>query len=114
MEVSSPNRVEAYVTKDGSTIRELHRTALQSLAEATLEPGQASERHYHATSEEIYVVTKGSGSLEIDGETRRVVRGDSILIPAGARHTLENNGTSELVFLCCCSPPYSHDDTHME
>ena len=114
VQVSSPNRAEAYVTKDGSTIRELHRTALQSLAEATLEPGQASERHYHVTSEEIYVVTKGSGSLEIDGETRRVVRGDSVLIPAGARHTLENNGTSELVFLCCCSPPYSHDDTHME
>jgi mannose-6-phosphate isomerase-like protein (cupin superfamily) len=114
MQISSPNRVEPYVTKDGSTIRELHRTALQSLAEAILEPGQATERHYHGTSEEIYVVTKGSGSLEIDGETRRVARGDAVLIPAGAWHTFENNGTSELVFLCICSPPYSHDDTHME
>lgn len=114
MDVTSPNRVEAYVTKDGSTIRELHRTALQSLAEATLEPGQATERHYHATSEEIYVVTKGSGSMELDGEVRRVAKGDAVLIPAGARHTLENDGTSELIFLCCCAPPYSHDDTHME
>jgi mannose-6-phosphate isomerase-like protein (cupin superfamily) len=114
VDVTSPDRVEAYVTKDGSTIRELHHTALQSLAEATLEPGQATERHYHATSEEIYVVTKGSGSMEIEGEVRRVAKGDAVLIPARAWHTLENNGTSELVFLCCCAPPYSHDDTHME
>jgi len=114
MEVSSPARAEAYVTKDGSTIRELHRTALQSLAEATLEPAQATERHYHGRSEEIYVLTKGSGSMEIEGETRRVAKGDTILIPAGARHTLENDGTSELTFLCICSPPYSHDDTYLQ
>ena len=114
MEISSPSRAAPYATKDGSTIRELHGTELQSLAEATLEPGQATERHHHARSEEIYVVTKGSGSMEIEGETRRVARGDSILIPAGSWHTLENNGTSELVFLCICSPPYSHDDTYME
>ena len=114
MEVSSPARAEAYVTKDGSTIRELHRTALQSLAEATLEPAQATERHYHGRSEEIYVLTKGSGSMEIEGETRRVAKGDTILIPAGARHTLENDGTSDLTFLCICSPPYSHDDTYLQ
>jgi len=114
VDVTSPNRAEAYVTKDGSTIRELHHTTQQSLAEATLEPGQATERHYHAVSEEIYVVTKGSGSMEIEGEVRRVAKGDAVLIPPGAWHTLENDGTSELIFLCCCAPPYSHDDTHME
>jgi mannose-6-phosphate isomerase-like protein (cupin superfamily) len=114
VDVTSPDRVEVFTTKDGSTFRELHHTAAQSLGEATLEPGQATERHYHRSSEEIYVVTKGSGSMEIEGEVRRVAKGDAILIPAGAWHTLENNGTSELVFLCCCSPPYSHDDTYLE
>jgi mannose-6-phosphate isomerase-like protein (cupin superfamily) len=114
VKVANPDRVAPYATKDGSTIRELHASELQSLAEATLEPGQATERHHHARSEEIYVVTKGAGSLEVDGETRRIARGDSVLIPAGAWHSFENDGTSELVFLCCCSPPYSHDDTFME
>jgi len=106
--------VEPFTTKDGSTIRELHHTAAQSLAEATLEPDQATERHYHERSEEIYLVTKGSESLEIDGETRRVRPGDAVLIPPGAWHTLYNNGTSELRILCACSPPYSHDDTFFE
>ena len=72
MNLQSLDRAEPFTTKDGSTIRELHHTPAQSLAEATLEPAQATERHYHGRTEEIYLVTKGSGSLEIDGETRRV------------------------------------------
>ena len=114
MELSSIDRVEALVTKDGSAIRELHHTRAQSLAEATLEPGQATERHHHRASEEIYLVTKGSGSLEVDGEMRRVRPGDAILIPPGAWHSLENDGTSELRILCCCAPPYSDGDTFFE
>jgi len=111
VKIESLRSAEPFVTKDGSTIRELHHTDLQSLAEATLEPGQATERHYHRVAEEIYLVTKGAGHLEIDGERRRVGPGDAVLIPPGAWHTLENDGTSELTILCVCVPPYSHDDT---
>ena len=111
MKLQSLDRAEPFTTKDGSTIRELHHTQAQSLAEATLEPDQATQRHFHRRSEEIYFVTKGSGELEVDGEIRTVRPGDAILIPPGVWHTLENNGTSELLILCMCSPPYSHDDT---
>jgi mannose-6-phosphate isomerase-like protein (cupin superfamily) len=111
---ASISGVEFFVTKDGSTIRELHHTDVQSLAEATLEPAEATQRHYHRASEEIYFVLKGSGRMEVDGETRMVRPGDAILIPAGAWHTLENNGTSELRILCCCAPPYADEDTLFE
>ena len=111
MNLRSLERAEPFITKDGSTIRELHHTDVQSLAEAALEPDQATERHYHGRTEEIYFVTKGSGSLEVDGETRTVRPGDAVLIPPRAWHTLENDGTSELLILCMCSPPYSDEDT---
>jgi mannose-6-phosphate isomerase-like protein (cupin superfamily) len=114
MELTSVETVEPFVTKDGSTIRELHHTDVQSLAEAQLEPGQSTERHYHATSQEIYFVLKGQGEFELEGETRYLRPGDAVLIPPGAWHVFENNGTSELRFLCICSPPYSHDDTFFE
>src|SRR3954468_14536892 len=111
LNIAAVSKVPPLTTKDGSTIRELHHTANQSLAEATLEPDQATERHYHRATEEIYFVVKGSGLLEVDGDRQMIRPGDAILIPPGAWHTLENNGTSELRFLCCCAPPYSHDDT---
>ena len=114
MKIASISGVEFFVTKDGSTIRELHHTDVQSLAEATLEPDEATQRHYHRATEEIYFVLKGSGRMEVDGETRMVRPGDAILIPAGAWHTLENNGTSELRILCCCAPPYADEDTFFE
>jgi mannose-6-phosphate isomerase-like protein (cupin superfamily) len=109
MQVAARSRLRAFTTKDGSEIREFHHTAAQSLAEASLAPGQSTERHYHAASEEIYFVLEGDGELEIDGERSRVAAGDAALIPAGAWH--EISAASPLRFLCCCSPPYSDEDT---
>ena len=112
MELRSIVTAEPFTTKDGSTIRELHHTERQSLAEATLEPGQATERHFHPATEEIYFVLEGEGDLEIDGETRHVGPGEAALIPPGAPHRITAHGM--LRFLCCCSPPYAHDDTFFE
>ena len=99
-----------FVTKDGSTIREYFHSERQSLAEASLEPGRATRRHYHAASEEIYLVVEGGGELEVDGDRRTVESGDAILIPPGAWHEL-TAGAKGVVILCCCVPPYSDDDT---
>ena len=88
MDVVSYRTLEPFTTKDGSTIREYLHSPAQSLAEATLEPGQSTMRHYHALSEEIYLLIGGAGTMEIDGETREVGEGDAILIPPGAWHEL--------------------------
>jgi mannose-6-phosphate isomerase-like protein (cupin superfamily) len=109
VDVTSISGVEPFTTKDGSTIRELHHTEAQSLAEARLEPGQATERHYHGRSEEIYFVLAGAGEIELDGEWRRVQPGDAVLIPPGTWHQI--TAVDALGFLCCCSPPYAHEDT---
>ena len=115
MEVVSYRTLEPFTTKDGSTIRELFGLAVgagenQSLAEATLQPGQATERHFHSESEEIYFVLEGEGDMELDGAGRRIVPGDAVLIPPGAWHQVRA-GTEPLHFLCCCAPPYRHEDT---
>jgi mannose-6-phosphate isomerase-like protein (cupin superfamily) len=49
--------------------------------------------------------------MEIDGEERPVSPGDAILIPPGAWHQITASQT--LRFLCCCAPPYSHEDTFL-
>jgi mannose-6-phosphate isomerase-like protein (cupin superfamily) len=118
VDVASRDRAEPFTTKDGSTIRVLvdaahGGAANQSLAEATLAPGQTTERHYHAETEEIYVVLDGAGEMEVDGSDSRVGVGDAILIPPGARHQIRA-GDAELRFLCCCAPPYSDGDTYFD
>jgi len=109
---------EAFTTADGSTIRELLGLPTapvrnQSLAEAALEPHQATERHYHAEAEEIYYVVEGSGEMELDGDRRAVGVGDAVLIPPGARHQIRADGNG-IRFLCCCAPAYRHEDTFFD
>ena len=113
MDLRSIAAAEPFTTKDGSMIRELHHTGVQSLAEASLAPGKATRRHYHAVTEEIYLLTAGGGILEVDGESRQVVAGDAVLIAPGAWHELVA-GDDGARLLCMCAPPYSHDDTYFE
>lgn len=111
MDVIAYGSLEPFTTKDGSTIREFIHSPAQSLAEATLTPGQSTQRHYHALSEEIYLITSGGGLMELDGERREVGEGDAILIPPGAWHELKA-GPDGVTLLCCCVPAYTHEDTY--
>ena len=112
MKLSSLAAAEAFTTADGSTIRDLWKTDAQSLAEASLEAGQATQRHYHRASEEIYFLLEGHGRMELDGEEREVSPGDAVVIPPGAWHQIA--ASAPLRFLCCCAPPYAHDDTFFD
>jgi mannose-6-phosphate isomerase-like protein (cupin superfamily) len=51
-------------------------------------------------------MTLGDATLEVGA-------GDTVLIPPGTPHCIEATGTEPLRILCCCSPPYSHDDTEL-
>lgn len=117
MIVENLSSQKPFTTKDGSQIRSIldrsnSPVENQSLAEASLPVGNATQRHYHKASEELYFLLEGTGTMEIDGETREVGPGDAILIPPGAWHQL--TASAPMRFLCCCAPPYSHDDTFFE
>jgi mannose-6-phosphate isomerase-like protein (cupin superfamily) len=117
MIVQSLEQQVPFTTRDGSTIRSILDRAnapveQQSLAEASLPANASTVRHHHKVSEEFYFILEGSGEMEVEGETRLVHPGDAILIPAGSWHTIV--ALSPLRLLCCCAPPYSHEDTYFE
>ncbi len=119
MDIRNIHAVPAFTTKDGSEIRELlaHRNScvrLQSLAEARLPPGASTTPHHHERTEEIYYILEGQGLMRIGPDSHTVSVGDAIAIPPGHVHQITNSGDVVLKFLCCCSPPYEHDDTVLE
>ncbi|MDD4860001.1 MAG: cupin domain-containing protein [Dehalococcoidales bacterium] len=116
MEIVNRNKVKPFITKDTSEIREIlaprnSSIKKQSLAEAKLGAGKITEEHYHIKVEEIYYILRGSGKMWLDGESREVTAGDGIAILPGKKHRIENTGSGDLVFLCCCAPAYTHEDT---
>ncbi len=105
-----------YITKDGSFIREIIRPERQgsrnmSLAEAVIPPGEATFRHYHLQSEEIYYILTGEGMIELEGQQQHVRPGDAVFIPPRTEHGAKCLGDTPLRLLCVCSPPYQHEDT---
>jgi len=116
MRIESLERAEPFITKDGSEIRELAglptgNAVHQSLAQATVPPGSATEAHFHRVTEEIYFFTAGTGRMILGEQESEVRAGDCVVIPPGEVHGLVNTGDEPLVLLCCCAPAYSHDDT---
>ena len=110
--------ITCYTTRDGSLIKELmhpsaHGNAQQSLAEASVPVGISTRLHRHHQTEELYHITSGTGLMTLGQEQLTVTVGDTICIPPGMPHCIKNTGPDNLVFLCCCSPAYSHDDTEL-
>jgi mannose-6-phosphate isomerase-like protein (cupin superfamily) len=95
----------------GRTVRMVVESPLGPVAsEARIAAGNTTQRHFHRVAEEFYFILDGTGLMEIDGTEREVGPGDAVLIPPGAWHTIR--ATRDLRFLCCCAPPYSHEDTY--
>jgi len=75
MDIVRREQRKAFITADGSSIRELAGTPSgnagnQSLAEAVVPPGSATIAHFHHRSEEIYLFTHGSGRVRPSGRAR--------------------------------------------
>jgi mannose-6-phosphate isomerase-like protein (cupin superfamily) len=116
MDIVNLKNATPFITKDGSEIRELlaHRNSSirnQSLAEARLPVGGATQEHYHPVAEEIYYITQGAGRIRIGTELREITVGDAIAIRPGQKHKLWNAGAEPLRLLCCCAPAYEDSDT---
>jgi mannose-6-phosphate isomerase-like protein (cupin superfamily) len=118
MEISNLERLDEFVTLDGSKIRELAGPSWtaarnQSLAQATVPAGATTAEHFHRSSEEIYYFTAGRGRMRLAGEERDVGAGDCVVIAPGTRHKLWAAADADLVLLCACAPAYSDDDTQI-
>lgn len=78
-----------------------------SVARARVEPGVTTELHVLDGVAERYLVTQGTGEMELDGHvTGAVGPGDFVYIPAGIRQRVRNTGSGDLVFYCICTPAW--------
>jgi len=108
--------VEPYRALDGSTVTELVRperggSRNVSVAEAVIEPGQATRAHYHKASDEVYYVLGGKGVVRVGENSVAVEPGGCVFIPAGQVHSAGCEGNRPLRVLCICAPPYTHEGT---
>jgi mannose-6-phosphate isomerase-like protein (cupin superfamily) len=75
-----------------------HLQTLMFLAHASVPPGNKLVGHADPM-EEIYIIQRGRGRMQVDEETQEVFPGDAIPIPIGSFHELVNTGEEEMEIL---------------
>jgi mannose-6-phosphate isomerase-like protein (cupin superfamily) len=75
-----------------------HLQTLMFLAHASVSPGHTLIGHVDPM-EEIYIIQKGRGRMQVDEETRDIKPGDTIHVPIGSFHELINTGEGEMTIL---------------
>lgn len=78
-----------------------------SVARARLTPGTGTRWHSLTATFERYVLLSGRGLVEVGDTQHTVAAGDVVLIPAGVRQRIRNDGTEDLVFLALCTPRFT-------
>ncbi len=110
--VKKAGNPDEFRTRERCYIREIANTPEVndfSLAETRVEPGITTELHSCAVKE-WYVLTQGTGNMEVDGkEAGKVGPGDIVEIPAGVSQRITNTGNDELLFYCVCLPRFTPD-----
>ena len=70
-----------------------------SVARARVQPGVTTALHRLRGIDERYLLTSGSGIVEVEGfPPTKVGPGDVVMIPADAGQRIRNTGTEDLLF----------------
>ncbi len=59
-------------------------------------PGGIITEHIHPHQEERFIVTSGEAHFTVNGEERTAGAGETVVVPAGVRHSEGNVGTVEI------------------
>ena len=89
------------------------RSSRVTITRVTVAPGADQPQHAHNTSEQIWVVTGGTGTLLLADDKKRVITaGDVVRFEDGDLHGFDNNGAEPFVYVAVTSPPINFDDAY--
>jgi uncharacterized cupin superfamily protein len=79
-----------------------------------LAPGQASTRHRHIQTEELYVLLEGSGRVRVDDdEPLTLAPLDTLLVEPGSSRQLFNDTEADQLWLVVGAPPEAANTLEM-
>jgi mannose-6-phosphate isomerase-like protein (cupin superfamily) len=70
-------------------------------------PGAEQRAHSHEEAEQVYVIVRGRGRMQVAGDVEEVGEGDLVFIPPATQHGIVNTGPETLVYVSAASPQIS-------
>lgn len=118
MKIKNIKEGNCFTSVDSCKITELFGLPTCNLKEVSLAyailPGKSRTLEHLHEFLEIYTILLGEGIMHINSKQKRVVAGDSVLIPVGSNHYIKNTNSRDLEFYCICAPAFTKDGTVMK
>lgn len=103
------DNIEKLTTENSNFRKVLYTGKYMQLVLMTLKPGEEIGAEVHEDHDQFFRVEEGSGEVIIDGQRRSIKDDDAIIVPAGARHNVVNNGNQPLKLYTLYGPPEHRD-----
>ena len=82
-----------------------------SITWVDVEPGGEQKPHSHRP-QQVYVITRGSGRMQVGGDERDVTEGQLVFIPPGTEHGIRNTGDGVLTYISAATPAFAVTDLY--
>lgn len=105
------NDIEAATKANSDFRRVLYTGEHLQLVLMTLQPGEEIGAEVHPDNDQFFRVDQGQGVVTIDGTDRKISDGFAVVVPAGARHNVRNDGDAPLKLYTLYGPPDHKDKT---
>ena len=77
----------------------VHDEPTYKLKRIEVDPGGRLSYQYHHKRSEAWTIVEGVGSITLDGDVKDYSKGETVLIPQGVKHRIENKGSEKVVFI---------------
>lgn len=88
----------------------INETDKYKLKRIEVEPNQRLSYQYHRYRSEVWTIIEGKGTLNLNGILSTISEGETILIPQGSKHRIENKYKEKLVFIELQTGSYFGED----
>ena len=88
----------------------IHDEVNYKIKRIEVNPGQRLSYQYHKKRSEAWTIVSGSAIVTINGDEKQLNVGETVFIPQGAKHRVENNSKNKLEFIEVQTGSYFGED----
>jgi mannose-6-phosphate isomerase-like protein (cupin superfamily) len=100
------------LTSDNEAFRQVLYTGRNlQLVLMTMKHGEEIGEETHEDRDQFFRIEEGEAEIWIDGVVNKVRADDGIIVPAGAKHNVVNNGSGPLKLYTIYGPPEHREGT---
>jgi len=88
----------------------LHDESNYKLKRIEVDPGGRLSYQYHNKRSEAWTIVEGVGTITLNDEVMEYTKGQTVLIPQGIKHRVENKEINKLIFIEVQTGTYFGED----